>query len=108
MTDAKHLDELLSTLRREMNALDVGDQDVRQRLDRLILDIEARVKNPDGVAADEGLGGPEGVDIEVRGLSSPPCRRHQRRRRQVERDGNLMLLGPDGTLPTAVHKIVTR
>jgi len=57
MTDAKHLDELLSTLRREMNALDVGDQDVRQRLDRLILDIETRVKNPNSVAADEGLGG---------------------------------------------------
>ena len=57
MTDAQHLDELLSTLRREMNALDVGDQDVRQRLDRLILDIETRVKNPNSVAADEGLGG---------------------------------------------------
>jgi hypothetical protein len=57
MTDAQHLDELLSTLRREMNALDVGDQDARQRLDRLILDIETRVKNPKGVAADEGLGG---------------------------------------------------
>jgi hypothetical protein len=57
MTDAQHLDELLSTLRREMNALDVGDQDVRQRLDRLILDIETRVKNPDGVTANEGLGG---------------------------------------------------
>jgi hypothetical protein len=57
MTDAKHLDELLSTLRREMNALDVGDQDVRQRLDRLILDIETRVKNPNSVAANEGLGG---------------------------------------------------
>ena len=57
MTDTPHLDELLNTLRREMNALDVGDQDARQRLDRLILDIEARVKNPDGVAADEELGG---------------------------------------------------
>ena len=57
MTDAQHLDELLSTLRREMNALDVGDQDVRQRLDRLILDIETRVKNPNSVAANEGLGG---------------------------------------------------
>jgi len=54
---AQHLDELLSTLRREMNALDVGDQDARQRLDRLILDIETRVRNPDAVAKDEGLGG---------------------------------------------------
>jgi len=43
-TQAQHLDELLSTLRREMNALDVGDQDARQRLDRLILDIETRVR----------------------------------------------------------------
>ena len=57
MTDAQHLDELLSTLRREMNALDVGDQDVRQRLDGLIRDIETRLKNPDRVAAEEGLGG---------------------------------------------------
>src|SRR6185369_3396413 len=56
-TQAQHLDELLSTLRREMNALDVGDQDARQRLDRLILDIETRVRNPDAVAKDGGLGG---------------------------------------------------
>ena len=56
MTHA-HLDELLSALRREMNALDAGDQDARQRLDRLIVDIEMRVKNPDAAAADEGLGG---------------------------------------------------
>src|SRR4051794_15344753 len=33
MTDAQHLDELLSALRREMNALAVGDRDTRQRLD---------------------------------------------------------------------------
>ena len=57
MTDAQHLDELLSSLRREMDALDVGDQDVRQRLDRLILDIETRVKDPNPVAAEAGLGG---------------------------------------------------
>ena len=57
MTDAPHLDELLSTLRREMNALDAGDHDARERLDRLILDIETRVKNPRDVAAEEGLGG---------------------------------------------------
>jgi len=56
MTHARHLDELLSDLRREMSALDVGDEDARERLDRLILDIEARTKNPDA-AADEGLGG---------------------------------------------------
>jgi hypothetical protein len=57
MTDAQHLDELLSALRREMNALDVGDRETRQRLDRLILDIETRVKDPNPVAVQAGLGG---------------------------------------------------
>jgi hypothetical protein len=57
MNGAKPIDELLATLRREMDALDAGDHDARQRLDRLIVDIETRVKNPDGVAADAGLGG---------------------------------------------------
>ena len=57
MTHAESLDELLRTLRREMSALDAGDQDARQRLDRLIVDIETRINNPDAVAADEGLGG---------------------------------------------------
>lgn len=57
MNGAKPIDELLATLRREMDALDAGDHDARQRLDRLIVDIETRVKNADGVAADAGLGG---------------------------------------------------
>jgi Domain of unknown function (DUF4404) len=57
MTGPKHLDELLSTLRREMSALDIGDQDARQRLDRLILDIETRVKDPSSATADVGLSG---------------------------------------------------
>ena len=57
MTGPKHLDELLSTLRREMNALDIGDQDARQRLDELILDIETRVKDPSSATADVGLSG---------------------------------------------------
>lgn len=57
MTGPKHLDELLSTLRREMNALDIGDQDARQRLDKLILDIETRIKDPKGATADAGLSG---------------------------------------------------
>ena len=55
MTDAQHLDELISALRREMNALDVGDQDARQRLDQLIVDIETRVRNRDAVVPDEGV-----------------------------------------------------
>ena len=57
MTAARSLDELLASLRREMNALDVRDQDARQRLDHLIVDIETRVKNPTGAAGDDGLGG---------------------------------------------------
>ena len=57
MTDDPQLDQLLTALRREMSALDVGDQDTRQRLDRLIVDIETRVKDPSPVAAEAGLGG---------------------------------------------------
>jgi len=57
MTDARHLDELLAALRREMNALDVGDEATRERLDRLIVDIEGRAQNPQVVAGGEGLGG---------------------------------------------------
>ena len=57
MTGAKHLDELLTALRREMNALDIGDSDARQRLDKLIVEIEARVRDPGGTATDGGLSG---------------------------------------------------
>ena len=57
MTSARDLDDLLSTLRREMSALDIGDEDARQRLDKLILDIEARTKDPSSAAADDGLRG---------------------------------------------------
>ena len=57
MTGPRHLDELLSTLRREMSALDIGDQDARQRLDELILDIETRIKDPNVATADAGLSG---------------------------------------------------
>jgi hypothetical protein len=57
MTSAKHLDDSLSTLRSELQALDIGDVEARSRLDRLILDIETRMKGPDGTAADEDLAG---------------------------------------------------
>jgi hypothetical protein len=57
MTRARHLDDLLSTLRAEMTALDIGDEDARQRLDALILDIETRIKDPNATVADEGLTG---------------------------------------------------
>jgi hypothetical protein len=57
MNGAKPLDELLATLRREMNALDAGDRDARQRLDQLVVDIEARIKDPGRVSAEQGLSG---------------------------------------------------
>jgi len=57
MAAAQDLDELLTALRREMNALDAGDQDARQRLDQLVLDIESRIKDPGGIAVDAGLAG---------------------------------------------------
>jgi hypothetical protein len=57
MTSAKHLDELLSTLRSEMQALDTSDKEAQRRLDRLVLDIGTRIKSPDGAVADEGLTG---------------------------------------------------
>jgi hypothetical protein len=57
MTAAKHLDELVSTLRREMNALDIDDEDARQRLEKLVGEIEARIGAPDGAHAAGGLSG---------------------------------------------------
>jgi hypothetical protein len=57
MTAARHLDELLSSLRREMNALDIGDDDARRRLDELVVDIEARIKDPGDARAGGGLSG---------------------------------------------------
>ena len=57
MTSAKHLDELLSTLRSEIHALDIGDEEARRRLDSLVLDIATRIKNPNGAVADERLTG---------------------------------------------------
>jgi len=57
MTAAPHLDELVSTLRREMNALAIDDEDARQRLEALIGDIEARIRTPDGATAAGVLSG---------------------------------------------------
>ena len=54
MTGTRHVDELLRTLRHEMSALDIGDDDARRRLDALIADIEARVGDADG-GVDAGL-----------------------------------------------------
>ena len=56
---AKHLDELLSTLRSEIHALDIGDEEARRRLDRLVVDIGARSESASasGTDADERLTG---------------------------------------------------
>lgn len=56
MTAARPLDELLTTLRREMDALDAGDADARERLRELIADLETRADDPDRTAADAGVG----------------------------------------------------
>jgi Domain of unknown function (DUF4404) len=57
MTSAKHLDESLSNLRSEIHALDVGDEEARGRLDRLVLDIGTRARNPYDATTDERLTG---------------------------------------------------
>jgi hypothetical protein len=57
MTRAHHLDELLSTLRSEVRALDLGDEEARQRLDRLVLDIGTQIESPDRAVADDKLTG---------------------------------------------------
>ena len=54
---ARNLDELLKTLRSEIDALDIGDDDARRRLDALVLDIESRSGRPGATGADEKLTG---------------------------------------------------
>ena len=54
---ARNLDELLKTLRSEIDALDIGDDDARRRLDALVLDIESRSGQPGATGADEKLTG---------------------------------------------------
>jgi hypothetical protein len=57
MASSKHLDQSLSTLRSEIQALDIGDEEARRRLDRLVVEIEASIKNPNGAVADDRLTG---------------------------------------------------
>ena len=52
-----NLDELLRTLRSEIRALDIGDEEARQRLDGLVLDIESRSESTSGAPGDEKLTG---------------------------------------------------
>jgi len=56
MTDVKRLDESLSNLRFEIQALGIGDEEARQRLEKLIQDIEKTLGNPKQAGADETLG----------------------------------------------------
>jgi hypothetical protein len=53
MTDDRRLQESLLRLRTEIDALGVGDDDARQRLRRLIEDIERTLESPG--TADSGL-----------------------------------------------------
>ena len=55
MANATHLDDTLNTLRSEIRALDIGDEEARRRLDSLVLDIGASIERPGGVVADEPL-----------------------------------------------------
>jgi hypothetical protein len=55
MTSRRHLDESLQTLRAEIRALDSGDEEARQRLDRLVRDIETRIDNSNGAPGDDSL-----------------------------------------------------
>ena len=56
MTDVKHLDDSLNDLRSEIQALDIGDDQARARLEKLIQDIEQTLENPKDPAADQPLG----------------------------------------------------
>ena len=55
MTNARHLDDALSSLRSEIQALDIGDEEARRRLDSLVVDIGARLERPNGAVAGETL-----------------------------------------------------
>jgi Domain of unknown function (DUF4404) len=57
MTSADHLDQSLGILRSEIEALDIGDEEARRRLDALVDEIATRIKHPDRAVADERLTG---------------------------------------------------
>ena len=52
----KPLEESLNNLRTEIRSLDIGDEAARQRLDRLVREIEQTLANPDDPAIDGTLG----------------------------------------------------
>jgi hypothetical protein len=56
MAGMTHLDDSLAKLRSEIQALDIGDQEARLRLEKLIRDIEQALENPKRAAAEAPLG----------------------------------------------------
>lgn len=56
MADVKHLDAALSQLRSEIDALGIGDEVARERLERVILDIETTLGDSNHAGDDESLG----------------------------------------------------
>ena len=57
MASAKHLDQSLSTLRAEIQALAIDDEEARRRLEGLVGEIETSVGNAGGAVADDRLTG---------------------------------------------------
>ncbi len=55
MTRARHLEDSLNALRSEVDGLDFGDAQARQRVDSLLLDVGSRVETPDAAVADDDL-----------------------------------------------------
>ena len=55
MTNTRHLDDALGSLRSEIQALDIGDEETRRRLDSLVADIGSSIERPNGAVADETL-----------------------------------------------------
>jgi hypothetical protein len=56
MSDAKHLDQALDTLRSELRCLDSSDDKARERLEELIRDVENARADPQGAGSQASLG----------------------------------------------------
>jgi len=57
MTDGKRLETAIRELRAEIGTLAAGDDQARERLERLVQDIEATLADPKRAGAREGLAG---------------------------------------------------
>ena len=56
MTDAKRLEGSLRSLRAEIEALDLGDEEARRRLDKLVQDLETALEHPKRTGEQKSLG----------------------------------------------------